>query len=237
MPLGLQSAGALTRVSLPPLGVGPLHHVLRSRLGVNFSRPMVARLARDSGGNALLAIEMGRAILRLPAQPGPADDLPVVASMQELVAATLAGLDPASRHAVRLASLLAAPAVGVLEAAGVAAEAFDPAEEAGLIAVRADGRIAFAHPVHAAAVRASIPSGVRRRLHAELARVCPDPDERARQLARSATVPDAAVAAELAAAGERARGRGAPELAADLYDTAAELTPDANAAERVSSGG
>ena len=46
---------------------------------------MVARFAHDSGGNALLAIELARAMLRLPTLPGPADDLPVVASMQELV--------------------------------------------------------------------------------------------------------------------------------------------------------
>jgi DNA-binding CsgD family transcriptional regulator len=232
VPLGLQSAPELTRVSLPPLGVGALHHVLRTRFGVNFSRPIVARLAHDSGGNALLAIEMARAMLRLPVLPGPADDLPVVASMQELVAATLAVLEPDSRHAVRLAALLAAPKLSVLTAAGMPAAALEPAEEAGLLAVRPDDRVEFAHPVYAAAVRASIPPGVRRRLHRELADVCPDPDERSRQLARCTTAADATVAAELAAAAERARGRGAPELAADLYDRAAELTPDAQAAER-----
>jgi DNA-binding CsgD family transcriptional regulator len=152
--------------------------------------------------------------------------------MQELVAATLAALEPDSRHAVRLAALLAAPKLGVLAAAGVSAAELEPAEEAGLLAVREDDRVEFAHPVHAAAVRASIPPGVRRRLHRELADVCPDPDERARQLARCASAPDAAVAADLAAAAERARGRGAPELAADLYDRAADRTPDPAAADR-----
>src|SRR5207244_2011241 len=84
VPLGLAAPdrAEVARVVVPRLGVGALHHVLRSRLGSTFSRPMVARLAHESGGNALLAIEMARAMLRLRVMPGPADDLPVVASMQ-----------------------------------------------------------------------------------------------------------------------------------------------------------
>jgi DNA-binding CsgD family transcriptional regulator len=219
-PLGLEP----TRLALPPLGVGALHHVLRSRLDVALNRPLLARIARDSGGNPLLAIELARAVLRLPELPGPGEDLPVAASVQQLLADSLAALPPDTRAAVRLAALLTVPTAADLAAAGVAPAALEPAEEAGLLDV-GPAAVRFAHPLHAAAVRAGIPAGVRRRLQRELAGAVADPDERARLLARATVAPDAAVAAELEAAAGRQRARGAPEVAAELHDRAAELTP------------
>src|SRR5207244_452902 len=124
------------------------------------------------------------------------------ASVHQLLAASLAALPADSRHAVRLAGLLTAPTLADLTAAGVTPAALEAAEEAGVLEV---GRraVRFAHPLHAAAVRAAVPAGVRRRLHRELADVVADPDERARQLARAVVEPDAGVAAELAAAAGR----------------------------------
>ncbi|MFB6393076.1 AAA family ATPase [Polymorphospora lycopeni] len=226
-PLGLDTGPAgddLERVTLAPLGVGALHHTLRQRLGRTLSRPLLARIAGDAGGNPLLAIELARAVLRLPEPPRPGDDLPVVASIQQLLADLLRSLPADSRDAVRLASLLAVPTLDDLVAAGTSAAAFDPAEEAGLLTVDATGLV-FAHPAYAAAVRAGIPAGIRRRLHRRLAAAVTDPDERARQLARCTDATDAAVAAELAAAAGRQRARGAPDLAAGLYEQAARLTP------------
>jgi hypothetical protein len=43
-------------------------------------------------------------------------------------------------------------------------------------------KVEFVHPVYAAAIRAAIPPGVRRRLHRRLADVAVDPDERVRYL-------------------------------------------------------
>ncbi|OLR94642.1 helix-turn-helix transcriptional regulator [Actinokineospora bangkokensis] len=222
LPLGLDDA---LRVPVAPLGPGALHHVLRDRLGAALPRPLLGRIAEGSGGNPLLAIELARAVLRLPALPRPGADLPVRASLRELLAAAVAALPPAGRDAVRLAALLSAPRLPDLVAAGVDPADLDPAEEAGLLAVGHDG-IAFAHPLHAAAVRAGIPPGVRRGLHRRLADVVADPDERARQLAAGTGGPDPAVAAEVAAAARRQQARGAPELAAGLFDIAVELTPD-----------
>jgi DNA-binding CsgD family transcriptional regulator len=146
--------------------------------------------------------------------------------MQQLLVDALTGLPAASRDAVRLAALLAVPALRDLAAAGVPAGAFDAAEEAGLLAV-GPAAVEFLHPLYAAAVRASIPPGVRRRLHRTLADVVADRDERARQLAECTVQPDAAVAGDLAEAAARQRARGAPQLAARLYERAAELTPAA----------
>ncbi|BCJ64762.1 helix-turn-helix transcriptional regulator [Polymorphospora rubra] len=233
VPLGLDAGPAgdeVERITLAPLGVGALHHTLRERLGRPLSRPLLARIARDAGGNPLLAIELARAVLRLPEPPRPGDDLPVAASIQPLLADVLRSLPAASRDAVRLASLLAVPMLDDLVAAGTSAAAFDPAEEAGLLTVDAAGLV-FAHPAYAAAVRASIPAGIRRRLHRRLAAAVTDPDERARQLARCTATADAAVAGELAAAADRQRSRGAPAVAAGLYEQAAGLTPPGAAAD------
>ena len=232
-PLGLDaSPESLVRLSLAPLGVGPLHHLISRRFGVALSRPLLARVAHESGGNALLAIELARAVLRLPVPPLPNEDLPVNASIKELVAATVAAMPEPSRTAVRLAALLSMPKVAELEGAGVEPSTLDPVEEAGLVTVAADGRIRFVHPTHASAVRAGIPAGQRRRLDTMLAGSLTDPDERARHLARVTTTPDASVADELDAAAARARTHGAPELAAGLYDRAAELTPAADVERR-----
>ena len=133
-PLGLDQepmAAALRRIDLHPLGVGALHHILRRRLGATLSRPLLARIVHDAGGNPLLAIELARAVLRLPNLPAPGEDLPVAASLQHLLADVLAELPEASRAAVRLAALLAAPTVRDLTSAGVSLSSFDAAEEAG----------------------------------------------------------------------------------------------------------
>ncbi|BCB76189.1 hypothetical protein Pflav_025990 [Phytohabitans flavus] len=222
-PLGLDET-RLTRIPLTPLGVGALYHVVRARLGVSLSRPIGARIARESGGNPLLAIELSRAVSRLPRPPLPGEELPVGSSLRQLLRDALAALPEVSRDAVRRAALLTVPTLADLAAAGVAADAFDAAEEAGLLAVTVS-TVEFAHPMYAAAVVAGIPPGVRRRLHRALADAVADPDERARQLARCTDEPDAAVAAELAAAADRQRARGAPAVAVDLYERAAALTP------------
>ena len=225
LPLGLESVADVERVSLAPLGVGPLHHLLRQRFDVSLSRPLVVRLAHESGGNPLLAIELTRSMLRLPHLPGPGDDLPVPASMQALVGASLSALPAEAVRAIRLIALMSSPRVADLDAADIAIETIDVVEEAGLAFVDGD-RVRFVHPVHAAAVRTSIPGGVRRRMHAHLAKVSTDPDERARHLARSASAPDPEAAAELGEAAARVHARGAPEVAADLYQRASRLADD-----------
>ncbi|WP_375503627.1 AAA family ATPase [uncultured Jatrophihabitans sp.] len=230
VPLELDARYPVERLRLTPLGVGPLHRLLAQRFGVSLSRPIVARLARESGGNPLLAIELTRAALRLPRMPGPGGDFPVPASMYELVDASLGTLRPDSVRAARLAALLSAPHVSELAAAGIAADALDAVEEVGLVTVDDADYVRFVHPVYASAVRASIPPGVRRRFHEVLARSSTDRDERARHLAQCATEANDEVALELAEAAERARARGAPDLAADFYERAGALTVDGSGA-------
>lgn len=233
VPLDLDARALVEQFDLAPLGVGPLHRLLAQRFGVSLSRPVVARLARESGGNPLLAIELTRAALRLPRMPGPSSDLPVPTSMHDLIAGSLATLGSDSVRAVMLAALLSAPRLADLMTAGVEAEALDAVEEVGLVTVDDDGFVRFVHPVYASAVRAVIPVGLRRRLHALLAASSTDRDERARHLVRCISEPNDRVASELAGAAERVRARGAPDLAADFYERASAVTADPAAATKL----
>ncbi|MGW2684930.1 AAA family ATPase [Streptomyces sp. NPDC001414] len=224
-PLGVDRlAGRMRRIDVEPLGVGALHHVLRDRLGVTFARPLLARMVRDSGGNPLLVTELARAVLRLPRLPSPGEDLPFSATMSKVLAESVALLPAASRDAVRLAALLSVASLRDLRAAGVDLADLDPAEDARLLTVD-ESAVHFSHPLYAAAVRADIPAGLRRRLHRRLADTVADPDERARQLASCVLEPETGAAAELEAAAERQRRRGAPQIAAGLYEQSARLTP------------
>lgn len=228
LPLGL--AGAVAGepphvVTLGPMGLAPLRRVLDHRLGRSLPRHLAARIAQEADGNPLLAVELGRAVLRLPHLPLPTEDLPVVGgSVLELASGVLRDLPGPTLTALRLAALLSVPRAADLAAAGAPSEVFGPAEDAGLVHVDRSG-VRFTHPVYAAAVRASVTPAERRRLHGVLAAAVADPDERARQLARAHIDPDAAVAAELAEAAARQQEQGVPGVAAGLYLRAADLTP------------
>lgn len=94
--------------------------MLRAETGATLPRPLLVRIAEDSGGNPLLAIELARAVLRLPQLPAPGADLPAAPSLRHLVAERLAALPPATRQAIRLAALSGGPTLSGLARAGVA---------------------------------------------------------------------------------------------------------------------
>ena len=72
--------------------------------------------------------------------------LPVPETLEELVRARLAGLPASTREALALASALGTPSESLLERAGVAADALDPAVAAHVIE-RENGTIRFTHPL------------------------------------------------------------------------------------------
>ena len=115
------------------------------------------------------------------------------------------------------------PSIGRVLAAGAAGDDVDAAVAAGVLTSDAE-RLRFTHPLLASAVVAATPA-TQRRLHALLATQPQRPEERARHLALAADGPSAATAAELDAAADLARGRGAPAAAAELLEQAAALTP------------
>jgi DNA-binding CsgD family transcriptional regulator len=210
-------SGRVLRIELGPVSVASLHGIVTQRLGRDFSRPAVVRIAQASGGNPLYALE----IARLVADGELGSAMPVPEGVRTLVARRVEALPAETHEALLRVSALARP-----DLVAVDAEALAPAEEAGLVRVDANGRIAFTHPLYASAVYASAAYARRRATHTALAEVVHDPEERARHLALSCDGPDEDVAAAVEDAARRARARGASDTAAELCALALQLTPE-----------
>jgi DNA-binding CsgD family transcriptional regulator len=218
---------SLRRVLLGGLSLSALHRILAAQLGRSFARPLLVRIERTSSGNPYFALELARAILEQGTEVAGAAPLPLPDDLVQLLRRRVRRLPPSCRDALLAASLLSQPTLALLDVDAIAI-----AEEAGLVGVDERGRVRFAHPLLAAAVHASAPRAKRRRVHAELALVVGDAEERARHLALAAEAPDERVASALVAAARSARARGAPDSAIELLELAAALTPDELAGER-----
>jgi DNA-binding CsgD family transcriptional regulator len=234
VPLELDRAlppDAFQRVALGSLSLASLHHIVRERLGISPTRPVIARITEASGGNPLFAIEIARAGAGRAADPGEHGPLPVPQSVQKLAAERVNALSGAAREAVLVAASLSRPTADAVLAAlpddlaGGAALA--EAEDAGVL-VTEHGRIRFTHPLLASAVYASVSEARRRALHRRLAEVVGDAEERARHLSQSLTDADEPVATEIERAAGQAVLRGAFDAAAELFGAACRLTPAAN---------
>jgi len=134
-----------------------------------------------------------------------------------------------------LATVLAAGA-----SLGVAAEALDAAERAGLVRVRGS-EVALRHPLLRSAVYHGAPASRRRQAHAALASALAGEthaDRRAWHRAAATAAPDPDAVAELEDAARRARGRGAYVAASLAAERAAALTGDeATRARRLAAAG
>ena len=90
-------------------------------------------------------------------------------------------------------------------------------------------RLRFAHPLLRSAVVARSTASQRRALHARLAALVPDGEERARHLALATAGPSREVAAVVEAAATTVYARGAAGAAAELLELAVRLTPQNDA--------
>jgi DNA-binding CsgD family transcriptional regulator len=224
-PLGLGRAfPALERFPVGPLSIGAIHRMLWGRLSLNLPRPVLVRVHQTCGGNPFYALELGRALADGTILPG-SGPMSLPESLQSVVAARLDTLPRRLRETLAAVAALASPTVTLLES--LAPEAVDDVERAqarGVLELDGD-RIRFTHPLFAPACYSVIPLHRRRRLHARLARLDVDVEERARHLAIAATGPDEAVALALDAATAHARARGAVLAAVELAKLAVALTP------------
>lgn len=216
---------ALERLSLEPLTLAALHHLLRERVELELTRSELSRIHAATGGNPYFALELGRELVRLQVRLAPAEPLQVPASLQELLVRRLARLEGRTRGVLLSAAALARPTVEVLTAAHgeLAEDALEQAVSAAVIELD-QSRVRFAHPLLAAVCYQSAPLRARRAAHRALAEVVPGLEERARHLALAAARPDARVAAALDEAAALASGRGATAAAAELWELAAKLT-------------
>jgi len=229
LPLGLDRplpGEPLERIAVEPLGLGALGEILHARLGIAFARATLQRIHAVSGGNPLYALELGRALGDKPAGLEAGTELPVPDELMSLLVDRLAHLPPATQDAIAIAAALAQPTLELLAQVieGPVERTLQPALDAHVIAVD-DERIRFTHPLRAVAARSRMSPARRRAIHAGLATVVADPEQRARHLALAADGRDEATAAALEEAAERAGARGAPDAASELAALAGRLTP------------
>jgi DNA-binding NarL/FixJ family response regulator len=235
-PLGLGQAGPalrLHRVPTSPLREEAMTRLLRDRTRGDLPRPVLLRLHRISEGNPFFALEIARALTGQGVRPAPGEPLPVPEDLQALLGARLAALPSSAADGLLAVAAAARPTEELVVAAAArpdrASAGIGRAEKAGIVQ-RAGGRIGFTHPLLGSTVYAAATPRARRTVHRRLADLVVDPEERARHLALAAGGPDLPVARALEEAGRHARGRGAPDAAAELLELARKLTPPGDGA-------
>ena len=177
-----------------------------------------AAIVHAAGGNPLFALELARA-----GSTGADDGLVVPRSLTEVVSRRFDGLDATELDTLAAAALAARPDVALFRRLGMI-EAVERAERAGVVSTASD-RIAFTHPLFAAAVLARTPQLALRRLHLLLADAVDDPVESVLHSARGAEAADAALAARLSEIAASLMGRAAVEHAAEFAVLAARRSP------------
>ena len=227
-PSELEESVDVERLRVGPLSVGALHRLLHDRFSRAFARQTLLRIHERSGGNPFFALELARV---LDEDVDPLEPLPVPETLEELLRARLAGLPRTTRDALALASALGTPSESLLERAGVAPVALEPAVEAHVIE-HGRGTIRFAHPLLSSVLYNDLDARRRREVHSGLAAVADDPVMHARHLALAASEPDGAIAAVLDDAVTVAAARGASASAAELAESALRLTPARDVHER-----
>ncbi|GAA2615143.1 LuxR family transcriptional regulator [Actinomadura fulvescens] len=190
------------------------------------------RVLNQAHGNPLALIEFGSAPHAGTNLPSP---LPVAERVTAAFRARIAALPEKTRLMLLIAAaegrgyLPATIAAGALLGAGLAD--LEEAERARLVQITGSS-VAFRHPLISSATYQGASAARRLEVHRALGESATDPDCRARHRAAAAMAPDEDVAAELERAADRALGRTGYSTAAELYQQAAELTPDIDARAR-----
>jgi DNA-binding CsgD family transcriptional regulator len=196
---------------------------------------VVEQAYRATGGNPLALVELTREVDAIAfagaagSGAGSIVSVPTVIGQEFLRRART--LDEATFDMLVLAAAHDAGDVASIERAGTRL-GFDvsrlaAAEAAGLLSF-GEGRVEFSHPLARSAVYGAAPPDARRAAHRALAAVLSDRDvdRRAWHLASAAVGTDAAAAAALRQAGDRASERSAYAVSAAAYERAAWLSPD-----------
>lgn len=217
----------LSAISIGPLSLGALQRMIRQRTDRTFDRPTLRHIHDTSGGNPFYALELARAAGEAAGRRYPGEPLPLSASLHELLGRRLAGFDEATASALFVSAAAANPTLELVETVvgQPARMLLNPAEHAGVVRL-SDGRVAFEHPLLAAAAYARTTELQREHWHGRLATMATDLEERARHGALAVRGPDTGVAATLQEAARHARLRGAPGVAADLFAMAIDRTPE-----------
>jgi hypothetical protein len=212
-----------------------MHHLLKDRLGLELTRPELARLHESTSGNPFFALELGRELVHTGARPSAGRAPRVPKSLGDILGARLARLPAETRGVLVHVAALARPTPELVAASygnrDRVLASLEVALREGVVELD-DARLRFAHPLLASVCYEQAPVWKRRAAHRALASAVADPEERARHLALAADGPDADAACQLESAAEGAAARGATTAAAELSELAAELTGDEPAVRR-----
>jgi DNA-binding CsgD family transcriptional regulator len=224
--LQMPEPDAVRRIRLRPLSLGRLQAVLSERLGRRFPRPTIVKIHEISGGNLFYALELARAMDPM----AQSLDVPMPASLTELVRERIAGLGTEAHQLLLTAACLKAPTLELVAQTARTEpkdviERLADAEDKGIVEIEYS-RLRFAHPVLAQGIYSSATPARRRATHRRLAEVVHDPELKARHRALAATHADRETLQTLDEAAELARVRGAPAAAAELVELAIGLGGD-----------
>jgi DNA-binding CsgD family transcriptional regulator len=231
-----QHTGILARTGLGRLDLGELDDDAARRVLHDHAPGLAPRLRdrilSEAAGNPLALVELPR-LLAAGTDDGLPELLPLNERLETAFTDRFTQLPAATRAIVAVFSADTAcplPALlataGVLTGAAVAADAIQPAIDAGLLQIQAQ-RLRFRHPLMRSAVYRSVGDITRLTVHSVLAdALTGDPDRRAWHRSAATLGPDEDVSAELEAAAGRALARGALGVAVTGLDRASELTGD-----------
>jgi DNA-binding CsgD family transcriptional regulator len=195
---------------LGPLTVEAAGLVLRDRFE-DIATEVAGRIARASGGNPLLLIEIADALTpdQLRGRSPIGDLLPSAGAAASLLRSRVAGLPAGTMAALLVAAASETGDAGEIRAAlgrsNAAATGLDEAGRADLVTV-SEGRVAFTSELARSAVYNGATLEERDRAHEALAAVT-EADQRAWHRAAATHAPDESVAADLEQTAHRARRR------------------------------
>jgi DNA-binding CsgD family transcriptional regulator len=190
---------------------------------LSLSEDLRRRILEEAAGNPLALIELPAAAAELGTRAGP---LPLTARLEQAFASRLTSLGTDTQRLLLLAAL---DDVDLVELSRAAARPVGPADMAPAVAAGLgtldSGGFRFRHPLIVSAIKQTATADQLRSAHDALARALADePDRAVWHRAAAASGPDEAVAGALDTTAERAKVRGAGDVALSAFERAAELT-------------
>jgi DNA-binding CsgD family transcriptional regulator len=216
------------RQTIEPLDLAAVDALLANRLGHRLPRSLVRRIHAGSGGNPLYALAIAQELQNRPDRGG---DLPIPRTLADAISRRLDGVGERAHEPLLAVAASSRATLALIDAVteGFTLSDLDAAVAAEVIEIAGD-QVRFTHPLLASTHYATTSASQRRAMHRRLGEVIADPQQRARHLALGAEAPSGLIASAIEQGAAVAAGRGAPEIAAELLEEAARLTP-ADAAE------
>jgi DNA-binding CsgD family transcriptional regulator len=223
---GVVGSSAMSTAILDQLEERAFGRLLESHLNGTISPPLLRRIHESAGGNPLYGLIIADELEPSGVHPASTRGLPIPRTLTDAIGRRIEQVDPRGRDALLVVALVSRPTLASLQAAipDFSLTDLDSAEQAGVIEIQGES-VRFTHPLLASAHEQSVLAARRRELHRVLAEVVSGQEERAYHLALGAEVPDQEIAETLERASDMAARRGAPEVAAELLEHAARLTP------------